>query len=83
MRDCLDWRDLYPHLARGSGQKCWPNENSSDPIAVAFCEYVELGGYRSPSHAWPWSHARPLLTKKFAAWCRGNHIVAARKLELL
>jgi hypothetical protein len=36
-------------------------------------EYIETNGYRRPSRSWPYSHAKPLMTRKFAKWCEANH----------
>lgn len=60
----LSWNQLrqFGLIKNGKGRKIHPKQGS---IAE---EYVNLNGYRSPSCAYPYSHAKPLLTQKFAKW---------------
>lgn len=62
----LTWSDLYKHGRTDSGNRYYPSH-------AALIEYVEQGGYRSPSRAWPWSYAKALLTQKAANWLAENH----------
>ena len=36
-------------------------------------QYVNQNEYRNPSRAWPHSHSKPLLTKKFCKFVKENH----------
>lgn len=46
-------------------------------------QYINENGYRTPSRAWPYSYAKPLMTKKFAKWLRTNHPEEADRLNLV
>lgn len=46
-------------------------------------EYINENGYRTPSRAYPNSHAKPLLTRKYAKWLRDNHPAKADALNLV
>lgn len=48
----------------------------------AVVKYIEKGNYRKPSRAWPQSHFKPLLTKKFAKWVIKEDAQLAEKLGL-
>tara|TARA_R110000782_G_C14510876_1_gene379879 strand:- start:289 stop:510 length:222 start_codon:yes stop_codon:yes gene_type:complete len=58
----LTWKDLFTMMSRDNGGRWTANEGT--PAA----KYIEENGYRTPSRAWPHSHSKPLLTKKFAKW---------------
>ena len=58
----LTWKDLFTMMSRDSGGR-W-TANAGTPAA----KYIDENGYRTPSLAWPHSHSKPLLTKKFAKW---------------
>jgi hypothetical protein len=58
----LTWKDLFTMMSRDSGGR-W-TANAGTPAA----KYIHENGYRTPSRAWPHSHSKPLLTKKFAKW---------------
>lgn len=58
----LTWKDLFTMMSRDSGGR-W-TANAGTPAA----KYIDENGYRTPSRAWPHSHSKPLLTKKFAKW---------------
>ena len=49
------------------------NANRYYPDHPALKAYIAEGGYRSPSRAWPWSYAKPLLTQKCMKWLIANH----------
>jgi len=66
MKNTLNWSDLH---RLGD----FDNANRFTAINDIAIEYIEIGGYRTPSRAWPYSHAKPLLTKKFAKWLINNH----------
>lgn len=58
----LNWPQLWgePGMSKDNGGR-W-EATAATPKLVR--EY--LGQFRSPSRAWPLSHAKPLLTQKFA-----------------
>jgi hypothetical protein len=58
----LTWKDLFTMMSSDSGGR-W-TANAGTPAA----KYIDENGYRTPSRAWPHSHSKPLLTKKFAKW---------------
>lgn len=62
----LTWKDL-----RSLGN--FDSKNRFDATHHAAVEYINLGGYRTPSRAWPHSHSKPLMTAKFAKWLKVNH----------
>lgn len=62
----FDWRDLRRLGSTDNALRF----TATDPVV---CEYIALGGYRSPSRAWPHSHSKPLLTAKFAKWAIAKH----------
>ena len=72
----LTWNDLFTMMSRDNGGR-W-TAGTDTPAA----EYISSNGYRSPSRAWPHSHSKPLLTKKFAKWLTTNHPLTAKKLGL-
>lgn len=76
MKTTLEWRDLRGCLTFGAGKKARPKEDTP------FAEYIEKGGYREPSHRWPNSHVKPLLTRKFAKWLLETHPKTANSLGL-
>ena len=71
----LGWHDLRGFLYNGTGRKVYPKDGTP------FAEYIEAGGYRMPSRAWPYSHVKPLFTRKFANWLAENHPDFARKFD--
>ncbi|RZO83001.1 MAG: hypothetical protein EVA65_15780 [Oceanococcus sp.] len=73
-RKALSWPDLWQHglAKRDNGGRWYP----AHPTTEA---YIDQGGYRSPSRAYPNSYASPLLTLKFAKWlCENDRVLAAR-----
>ena len=76
MKNTLDWSDLRGSLMFGAGKKATPK------VDTPFSEYIERGGYREPSHRWPYSHVKPLLTKKFAEWLLDQYPEKAKSLGL-
>jgi len=74
----LDWSDLWTHLemSRDNGGRWYATPGT--PAA----EYIDAASYRTPSRAWPHSHARPLLTQKFAKWLLATHPDLAAKCGL-
>ena len=60
----LTWEDLFNLMTRDKGGR-W---HASHAVCVEYCLQ-----YRNPSRAWPHSHSKPLLTRKFAKWCEVNH----------
>lgn len=61
----LSWPDLFTIMKKDNGGRWY----ATHPSAVA---YITENGYRSPSRAWPHSHSKPLLTRKFAKWLMIN-----------
>jgi len=68
------WKDLG--LTKDSGGRWSVNINSHE----AAIDYIKIGGYRTPSRAWPLSHATPLLTQKFAKFITKEYPALAIKL---
>ncbi len=66
----LTWDNIWNELGltRDNGGR-W-TIGQSTPKAVA--KYIEDNGYRTPSRKWPHSHAKPLLTAKFAKHLKEN-----------
>ena len=58
----LEWKNIWADLGmeRDNGGRWTTGENSPDFLK----EYCAQ--FRTPSRAWPQSHAKPLLTQKFA-----------------
>lgn len=77
MKQKLDWPDLWQ---KGIAEK--DNGGRWYAIHPAAKQYIDENGYRNPSRAWPYSHAKPLLTQKFARWLRKNYPEAADKWGL-
>lgn len=73
----LEWADLFSMMSKDSGGRWYAQEGT--PAA----QYINENGYRSPSRAWPHSHSKPLLTKKFAKWLIVNHPETAKKYNLI
>ena len=73
----LNWKDLFNLASKDNGGRWHANEGT--PAA----RYIEENGYRSPSRAWPFSHAKALMTRKFAKWLVTNHPVDAMNLNVL
>ena len=71
----LTWQDL-----RGLGTR--DKAGRFDATDAAAIEYINANGYRTPSRAWPYSHAKPLLTRKFAKWLMANYPAKAAELKL-
>lgn len=63
----LTWADLFTMMTRDNGGRWYVSEGT--PAA----DYITANGYRRPSRAWPHSHSKPLLTRKFAKWLLANH----------
>lgn len=72
----LEWPDLWQKdiCTKDSGGRWY----AKHLVAVEYCS-----GYRSPSRVWPQSHAKPLLTRKFAKWCAENHPNVAKEWGIL
>ena len=77
MRSTLEWPDLFDLMKRDNGGRWYAREGT--PAA----QYIDEQGYRSPSRAWPHSHSKPLLTKKFAKWLIANHPETAKAYKLI
>jgi hypothetical protein len=75
VKTTLTWKDLR-NLGKFDGA------NRFDATHPAAIEYINMGGYRTPSRAWPHSHSKPLMTAKFAKWLKANHADVARQLGL-
>lgn len=58
----LNWPNLWEDLGleKDKGGRWWAGYAALDFVR----EYCK--GFRTPSRAWPYSHAKPLLTQKFA-----------------
>jgi len=58
----LDWPNLWKDLGmtKDKGGRFFPSEDTPEWVHD-YCTQ-----FRSPSRAWPYSYAKPLLTKKFA-----------------
>lgn len=76
-KQTLQWSDLFKIMTRDNGNRWY-----ADKGTVAK-QYIDEGSYRQPSRAWPHSHSKPLLTKKFAKWLKTNHPKVAVDLGLL
>lgn len=72
----LDWNDLFKVLIRDNGGRWYAEKDTPE------AEYIDITGYRMPSRAYPHSHAKPLMTLKYAKWLRANHPDHARALGL-
>ena len=74
----LDWPDLWNALGltRDKGGRWYAGEESPEYVR-AYCSH-----YRTPSRAWPFSHAKPLLTQKFAKKLVENDPALAVKLRV-
>lgn len=72
----LDWPHLWGNLGltRDNGGRWHAGKNS--PLYVQ--EYCAQ--FREPSRAWPMSHAKPLLTAKFAKYLTERDPALAVKL---
>jgi len=77
MKTKLDWPDLWQHgiAAKDKGGRWYA-------IHPAAKQYIYENGYRAPSRAWPYSHAKPLLTQKFSKWLIENHPKTAKEWGL-
>jgi len=64
--ETLTWNELRKLGKNDKGNRWFPNDD-------VCAEYIQQGGYRSPSRAWPYSYAKPLMTKKFIKWVTENH----------
>lgn len=78
MKNQLDWPDLWNHLGmtKDKGDRWYPGDDTPKWVA----DY--LSGYRSPSRAYPYSYAKPLLTKKFAKVLAETDEVLAKECGL-
>ena len=72
----LKWRDLFKIMDRDNAGRWYSDNDAAD-------EYIDLKKYRWPSRNWPYSHARALMTQKFAKWLVENHPAEALALGLL
>lgn len=79
MKTELDWKDLWQKLGmiKDNGGRFYPGDNTPNSIR----EYLK--GYRVPSRKWPYSYAKPLLTKKFAKWLINNDQSTAKNCGLI
>lgn len=77
----LEWPDLWNHLGltRDNGGRWYAGADA----AKITLDYIEAGGYRTPSRAWPKSHATPLLTAKFAKYLVANDQALAAQCGLI
>jgi hypothetical protein len=55
----LTWPDLFTMMDRDNGNRWYAKPDSPAE------QYINENGYRTPSRAWPHSHSKPLLTRKF------------------
>ena len=60
-RTTLDWSDLRVLGMQSRRGRCVETTSSTPKYVVKY-----LANIREPSHRWPWSHARALLTQRFA-----------------
>lgn len=74
----LDWSDLWNHLglSKDKGGRWYAGSDSPEWIQ----EYCSQ--YRTPSRAFPFSHAKPLLTQKFAKLLTEKDPELAIKLQV-
>lgn len=70
----LEWRDLYKLGKRDNANRWYPKDETVK-------RYIDANDYRSPSRAWPYSYAKPLLTKKFAKWATANAPEFAKRFK--
>lgn len=75
-KNTLEWRDLFKIMDRDKAGRWYSDNDAAD-------EYIDLHNYRWPSRKWPYSHARALMTKKYAKWLVENHPSEALALGLL
>jgi len=75
-KDALTWTDLFTMMSQDSGGRWYALPGT--PAEA----YIRANGYRSPSRAYPHSHAKVLLTKKFAKWLAAKHPETAAKYHL-
>lgn len=71
----LSWPDLWNELGceKDNGGRWYAETGTAGA-------YVSDNGYRTPSRSWPFSHARPLLTQKFAKYLTEQDPALAIKL---
>ena len=72
----LTWTELFELMDRDNGGR-WTAKTGTPAE-----QYIDDNGYRTPSRAWPHSHSKPLLTRKFAKWMLGNYPRDAKDLGL-
>lgn len=72
----LTWPDLFILCERDNGGRWYAADEDC-------AKYIQENGYRTPSRAWPHSHSKPLLTKKFAKWLCVNAPEKAEKFGLI
>lgn len=72
----LEWNDIFKICSRDNGGRWY----ASHEVAK---KYIAENGYRSPSRAWPYSHAKPLMTAKFAKWAAKNHPEFAEEMGIV
>jgi hypothetical protein len=77
-KQTLQWSDLFKIMTRDNGNRWYVDSGN-----IVAKQYIDEGCYRQPSRAWPHSHSKPLLTKKFAKWLKTNHPKVAVDLGLL
>lgn len=72
----LEWPDIWGELSfkKDNGGRWYASDDTPESVR----EYVE-GNFRSPSRAWPYSYAKPLLTQKFAKFLTENEPTIAIK----
>jgi len=73
----LGWRDLSTLLKQDNG-----NRYTARTGTIAE-QYINENGYRTPSRAWPNSHATPLMTKKFARYVILHDEPMAKLLKII
>ena len=76
VKQTLTYNDVYLMTTRDNGGRYHARPDT--PAA----EYIQENGYRTPSRAWPYSHSKPLLTKKFANWLKAKYPDIAKEFNL-
>jgi hypothetical protein len=74
-KSTLDFPDLWNELglSKDNGGR-WYAGKASPAFVREYC-----AGFRTPSRSWPMSHAKPLLTQKFAKFlCEADPALAVK-----
>jgi hypothetical protein len=77
-KSTLGWADLWGcfGMEKDAGGRWYPTSETQGYVK-GFLEY-----YRSPSHAWPHSYSKPMLSQKFAKLVVKNEPKLAVKLGI-